>query len=117
VGWLPYHLGGSFVWNIRQENEQLTDCFICDLVLSLSLILSIGDLMKLCIHCKHLLARDGDPDFTLAKCAAFFNIHPVSGAKMYSYAFNQRMYLVNTGEGKCGEAAVFWEPKEEINDE
>jgi hypothetical protein len=73
--------------------------------------------MKLCIHCKHLLPRDGDPDFTLAKCAAFFNIHPVSGAKMYSYAFNQRMFLVNTGEGKCGEAAVFWEPKEEINDE
>jgi hypothetical protein len=27
------------------------------------------------------------------------------------------MFLVNTGEGKCGEAAVFWEPKEEINDE
>jgi len=35
VGWLPYHLGGSFVQNNRQQNEQLTGCFIYDLVMSL----------------------------------------------------------------------------------
>jgi hypothetical protein len=69
--------------------------------------------MKLCIHCKHLLPRDGDPDYALAKCAVFFNIHPVSGAKLYTYAFNQRTYQ----DGKCGMPAAFFEPIEGHNDE
>jgi hypothetical protein len=73
--------------------------------------------MKLCIHCKHLLPRDGDPDYALAKCGAFFNIHPVSGAKLYSYAYNQRMFLTTPGEGKCGLNAVFFELAEVHNDE
>jgi DNA-directed RNA polymerase subunit M/transcription elongation factor TFIIS len=65
--------------------------------------------MKLCIDCRHLLPKPGDDDYALAKCAAFYNIHPVSGRKLYSYAYNQRAFEA----GKCGEGAIFWERKQE----
>jgi len=69
--------------------------------------------MKLCIQCKHLMPREGDPEYALARCGAFFTIHPVSGSKIYSYAYNQRMF----SEGKCGLPAAFFDPLEVHTDE
>jgi len=78
-----------------------------------SLLSYLGDHMKLCIDCAHFRPSElPDPHFSLAKCAATYTVHPVTGAHHHAYCSEERLFSF----GNCTLKGINFHPKE-VTDE